>query len=53
MSDLKILFLGTAGAIPTTKRNLISSLIIRDGELFIFDIGEGVQQSNIKVSQNK
>lgn len=48
MSDLKILFLGTAGAIPTTKRNLISSLIIRDGELFIFDIGEGMQQSMMK-----
>ena len=48
MSDLKIILLGTGGAIPTSKRNLISSVIIRNGELFIFDTGEAIQQSMMK-----
>ena len=48
MVDLKIIFFGTSSAIPTDKRNLSSLAIIRNGELFIFDIGEGMQKSFLK-----
>ena len=48
MTDLKIILLGTSGAVPTTNRNLISNAIIRDNELFIFDTGEAIQQSMMK-----
>ena len=48
MTDLKITLLGTSGAIPTSQRNLISNVIIRDNELFIFDTGESIQQSMMK-----
>ena len=55
MVDMKIILLGTAGAIPTSTRKLISTLIIRDGELFFFDTGEGIQQTlmNLKIGMNK
>ena len=48
MVDLKIIFFGTSSAIPTDKRNLSSLAIICNGELFIFDIGEGMQKSFLK-----
>ena len=48
MTNLKITLLGTSGAIPTSRRNLISNVIIRDNELFIFDTGESIQQSMMK-----
>ena len=48
MTDLKIILLGTSGAVPTSNRNLISNAIIRDNELFIFDTGEAIQQSMMK-----
>tara|TARA_B100001750_G_scaffold90487_1_gene71539 strand:- start:6359 stop:7321 length:963 start_codon:yes stop_codon:yes gene_type:complete len=48
MPDLKIILLGTSGAVPTSHRNLISNVIIRDNELFIFDTGEAIQQSMMK-----
>ena len=53
--EMKIILLGTAGAIPSSTRKLISTLVIRDGELFFFDTGEGVQQTlmNLKIGMNK
>ena len=45
MTDLKLIFLGTSASIPTTRRGLSSVAILRDGELFLFDAGEGVQRS--------
>lgn len=46
--SLKIVFLGTAGSVPTSKRNLPSVLIQRKGEQIMFDCGEGVQRQMIK-----
>ena len=48
MVDLRVIFFGTSSAIPTDKRNLSSLAIIRNGELFIFDVGEGMQKSFLK-----
>jgi len=45
LTDLKLIFLGTSASIPTTRRGLSSVAILRDGELFLFDAGEGVQRS--------
>jgi len=42
--SLQVIFLGTAGSIPTAKRNLPAILIWRKGEQLIFDCGEGVQR---------
>lgn len=46
--SLKVIFLGTAGSIPTPKRSLPSILIQRKGEQVMFDCGEGVQRQMIK-----
>ncbi len=45
MADLKLIFLGTSASIPTISRGLSSVALLRDGELFLFDAGEGVQRS--------
>lgn len=45
MSDIKIIFLGTSASVPTIHRGLSSIAAIRDGELLLFDAGEGVQRS--------
>lgn len=42
--SLQVIFLGTAGSIPTAKRNLPAILIWRKGEQLLFDCGEGVQR---------
>ena len=42
--SLKILFLGTSGAIPTTKRSLPAIMLQRENEVLLFDCGEGVQR---------
>ncbi len=41
--ELKIVFLGTGGSIPTPSRALPAVAIKRGGELLLFDCGEGVQ----------
>src|SRR4030067_2208375 len=46
--SLRVQFLGTAAAIPTTKRSLPALLIQRGNELLLFDCGEGVQRQMIK-----
>ena len=43
MVELKIVFLGTSGAIPTYERGLSSIVIARGDEIIIFDAGEGMQ----------
>ncbi len=48
MTDLKIIFLGTSGAIPTKDRNLSSLVIWRGDELLLFDAGEGMQRNFIR-----
>ena len=39
-----MIFLGTAGSVPTPKRSLPSVLLKRDGEQLMFDCGEAVQR---------
>ena len=44
MSQLSIIFLGTSGSWPTTKRNVTSIAIKRGKEIILFDCGEGTQR---------
>ncbi len=46
--SLRVIFLGTAGSVPTPKRSLPVILIQRKGEQIMFDCGEGVQRQMIK-----
>lgn len=46
--SLRVIFLGTAGSIPTPERSLPAILIQRQGEQIMFDCGEGVQRQMIK-----
>jgi ribonuclease Z len=46
--SLKVVFLGTAGSVPTTKRSLPSIVVHRKGEKIMFDCGEGVQRQMIR-----
>lgn len=41
---LKIVFLGTAGSFPTPGRNPSCVFVNREGELLLFDCGEGAQR---------
>lgn len=45
---MKIIFLGTAGTLPTINRNLPSIAIKRKGEILLFDCGEGTQRQMLK-----
>lgn len=46
--SLRVIFLGTAGSVPTPKRSLPAILIQRKGEQIMFDCGEGTQRQMIK-----
>jgi ribonuclease Z len=41
---LNVTFLGTAGSLPTPERNPSAILINREGEMMLFDCGEGTQR---------
>jgi len=41
---LRVTFLGTSGAVPTTARSLPGIMINRDGDRLLFDCGEGTQR---------
>ncbi|WP_248516716.1 ribonuclease Z [Salinarchaeum laminariae] len=41
---LRVTFLGTGGAVPTTERNPSSILVNREGDRHLFDCGEGTQR---------
>ena len=45
--DFKVIFLGTAGSVPTPKRSLPAILVKRKGEQLLFDCGEGVQRQMV------
>ncbi|MFN4133308.1 MAG: ribonuclease Z [Candidatus Hadarchaeales archaeon] len=45
---MKLTFLGTTGSIPTKSRGLPSIAIRREGELILFDCGEGTQSQMVK-----
>ena len=46
--SLSVIFLGTAGSIPTRERSLPAIAIRRKGELILFDCGEGLQRQMIR-----
>jgi len=45
---LYIVFLGTGGGVPTPERSLSSFVLNYEGELLIFDCGEGTQHQMVK-----
>lgn len=45
---MKIVTLGTSGAIPTLRRNLPAVAVQREGDIFLFDCGEGTQMQMMK-----
>src|SRR3989337_3786050 len=48
MANLDVTFLGTSAAMPLENRFLSSIVVSRDGTLFIFDAGEGMQYNFIR-----
>jgi ribonuclease Z len=40
---MKIVLLGTSSAVPTLTRGLSSTALLREGDVFLFDCGEGTQ----------
>jgi ribonuclease Z len=45
---LRVTFLGTGGSLPTPDRNPSAIMINREGELMLFDCGEGTQQQMMR-----
>ncbi|MFO7572426.1 MAG: ribonuclease Z [Gaiellaceae bacterium] len=46
--DLDVVFLGTAGSMPTAKRGLPATLVRRGGERILVDCGEGTQRQLLR-----
>lgn len=44
----RIIFLGTGGSLPTRNRNPSAVMVNREGELILFDCGEGTQQQMMR-----
>lgn len=42
--SLRVTFLGTGGAVPTTERNPSAVLVNREGDRLLFDVAEGTQR---------
>ena len=40
---MKLVLLGTSSAVPTLTRGLSATALVRDGDVFLFDCGEGTQ----------
>jgi ribonuclease Z len=45
---LSVTFLGTAASIPTIDRNVAALAVQREGEMFLFDCGEGTQRQLVR-----
>ncbi len=45
---MRVTFLGTSGAVPTTIRNPSSLLVEREGDRLLFDCGEGTQRQMMR-----
>src|SRR5947208_9046447 len=43
-AGIDVIFLGTGGSLPTKERGLPAVALRREGELFLFDCGEGTQR---------
>jgi ribonuclease Z len=47
--ELSVLFLGTAGSVPTPSRGLSATMVQRGGDRFLVDCGEGTQRQLIRI----
>src|SRR6185436_116275 len=47
---MKIVLLGTSSAVPTLTRGLSSTALVREGDVFLFDCGEGTQMQLMRSS---
>ncbi len=45
---LRVTFLGTGGAVPTTERNASGVFVNREGDQLLFDAGEGTQRQMMR-----
>jgi ribonuclease Z len=45
---LRVTFLGTGGAVPTTERNVPGVFVNREGDGLLFDCGEGTQRQMMR-----
>jgi ribonuclease Z len=45
---MRVTFLGTGGAVPTTQRNTSALAVNRDGDRLLFDCGEGTQRQMMR-----
>ena len=43
LNPMRIVLLGTSSAIPTLTRGLSATALVREGDVFLFDCGEGTQ----------
>ena len=46
--ELRVVFLGTSGSMPTPERSLPSIAVRRGRELLLFDVGEGTQRQLLR-----
>jgi ribonuclease Z len=46
--DLDLVFLGTSGSVPTSRRGLAGTLLRRGGERILVDCGEGTQRQLLR-----
>ena len=46
--SLRVTFLGTSGAVPTTRRNTSAVFLRREGDRMLFDCGEGTQRQMMR-----
>jgi ribonuclease Z len=46
--SMRVTFLGTSGAVPTTERAPSALMCSREGERFLFDCGEGTQRQMMR-----
>ena len=45
---MRVTFLGTSGAVPTTERNTSAVFVNREGDQLLFDCGEGTQRQMMR-----
>src|SRR5271169_2664841 len=50
--DIKLVMLGTVGSSPTKARSMPSVALTYDGDVFLFDCGEGTQLQMIRYGVN-
>ena len=50
--EIKVIALGTGGSAPSKERGLPSIALVYNGELFLFDCGEGTQMQMLKYGVN-